>query len=259
MRINKKNRQNAALKKSRPSGLRQKTGIAVLIFIPVVLISAALWFAFSVKNPVFRLSRISFTGSEHLTDEELLAVSGLRKGENLLGLSAKKVHAKMLESPWIKAVSVRKELPDRLQIAITETEPFALLEMKGHLFIVDEQGKLLEELKDSPVPFLPVITGNPFGNKEVFTEAIMFARAIKDAGLLSRKDHIEIIADKPQDMSANMDGIVVKVGTGDYGTKISRLMELEEEIRNRNIPVDYIDLRFSNKVVVKPVASVAKR
>jgi hypothetical protein len=35
-------------------------------------------------------------------------------------------------------------------------------------------------------------------------------------------------------------------------------MELEEEIKSRRIPVDYIDLRFANRVVVKPVNEVIR-
>lgn len=259
MRIKKNSKQNSYAGKSRISGLLEKLRPAAFVALPVVFVAATAWVVFSGAGSAFSLRQVNFTGGNHLTDEELMAVSGLKKGENLLILSSKNIHVKMLGSPWVRAVSVRKELPDRLQIAVTETEPFALLDMKGRLFIVDEKGKMLEELKDSPVPFLPVITGNPFAQKEVFAEAINFAGAIKEAGLLSRKDHIEIIADKPQEMAANMDGMVVKVGTGDYGAKLARLLELEEEIRSRHIPVDYIDLRFANKVVVKPVTSAVRK
>jgi len=57
-------------------------------------------------------------------------------------------------------------------------------------------------------------------------------------------------------MTVNMDGIVVKVGEGEYEDKLQRLVELEDEIRKRGIHVDYIDLRFENKAVVRPVNEV---
>ena len=107
-------------------------------------------------------------------------------------------------------------------------------------------------------PSFPVITGDPFGEKEVFSEAIRLAKAIKETGLLAKKDHVEIIAHKPEELAANLDGILVKVGVGEYHEKLGRLMDLEEEIKRRHIPVDYIDLRFANRVVVKPVSEVIK-
>jgi cell division protein FtsQ len=164
----------------------------------------------------------------------------------------------MMASPWLRSVSVRKELPDVLHILVKEAEPFALLDMKGRLFIVDDRGKMLEELRDSQMPFLPIISSDPYAQKEAFSEAINLARAVKGTGLLSHKDHIEIIAQRPQEMAMNIDGIVVKVGTGEYEDKLVRLRELEEEIKKRQIPVDYIDLRFANRVIVKPVNEVIR-
>jgi cell division protein FtsQ len=240
---------------SRPGG-------RITFFIGVVAALAVLACAvYIVSIPLrtsFVVQRIVFTGNEHLSDEELTALAGLRRGANILTLSTGAIYAKMMESPWLRSVSVRKELPDVLRVLIKEAEPLALLDMKGRLFLVDDRGKMLEELRDSRVPFLPIISADPFRKKEAFSEAINLVRAVKVTGLLSRKDHIEIIARAPEEMAMNIDGTVVKVGVGDYEEKLRRLLELEEEIRQRRIPVDYIDLRFANKVIVKPVNEVVR-
>jgi cell division protein FtsQ len=206
----------------------------------------------------FVVHRIVMTGNEHLSEEELTALAGIKKGENILTLSTGGIYARMMESPWLRSVAVRKELPDVLHILIKEAEPFALLDMKGHLFIVDDGGKMLEELRDSQVPFLPIISADPFRKKEAFSEAISLVRAVKVTGMLARKDHIEIIAREPEEITMNLDGTVVKVGVGEYEEKLKRLLELEEEIKKRQIPVDYIDLRFANRVIVKPVNEVVR-
>ena len=64
---------------------------------------------------------------------------------------------------------MRKQFPDTLSLVIKESEPFALLDMKGHLFLVDEKGNLLEELRDDSIPFLPVI-----GTFALFFLLVMF-------------------------------------------------------------------------------------
>ena len=258
MRTNKKTRKNVVantLRGRRFIGAVKYFGFVVL---PVIVIMALIYLASGIVKSVFQVRSVVITGNEHLSDEELKNMAGLGNAENLILVSSRKISLKMMESPWLLSVSVRKEFPDRLLIHIREAEPFALLDMKGKLFIVDDRGTMLEELRDMAVPFLPVISSDPYREKGAFLEAIDLAKAIKNTGLLSRKDHIEIISHKPQEMSVNIDGIVVKVGEGEYEEKLARLTDIEEEIKDRNISVDYIDLRFANKVLVSPVNEVIR-
>jgi len=50
-----------------------------------------------------------------------------------------------------------------------------------------------------------------------------------------------------------VDGTHVKIGAGGYEEKLERLIRLEEDIKNMALPVDYIDLRFEHKAIVKPL------
>lgn len=208
---------------------------------------------------VFPLKHLAFIGNRHLTDDELRAFAGVHLNKSLFMVSNKEVSQRLLKSPWIKSVSVRKEFPDTLSMTIKETEPFALLNMNEHLFLIDENGKLLEELKGDSVPFLPVIAGDPFKEKKGFSEALNFIKVMNAKRFSSERDHIEIIANKPHELSITVDGIIVKIGTGGYEEKIDRFIRLEEDIKNMGIPVDSIDLRFENRAIVKPVTDKAAR
>ena len=70
-------------------------------------------------------------------------------------------------------------------------------------------------------------------------------------GFSSEADRIEIIAHRPEELSVTVDQTVVKMGAGDYEEKIERLAQLEGDIRKMGIMVDYIDLRFADKAIVK--------
>ena len=258
MRKNNKTRKNVAINRHKAEGFIKVVKYFGFVVLPVLMVVAAIYMASGIVKSVFLVRGVVITGNEHLTDDELKTMAGLDTDENLLRVSGRRISSKMMESPWIRSVDVRKEFPDRLLINISEAEPFALLDLKGKLFIVDDRGALLEELRDIAVPFLPIISSNPYQEKGAFQEAIVFAKAIKNTGLLSRKDHIEIISHKPQEMSVNIDGIVVKVGEGEYEDKLTRLAGIEEEIKSRNISVDYIDLRFANRVLVSPVNEVVR-
>ena len=204
---------------------------------------------------VLPVKHIAFIGNRHLSDDELIALAGVHTGESLITISNRKVSQRLHKSPWIRSVSVRKEFPARLSVVIEESEPFALLDMNGPLFLVNEKGEFLEELKDDSFPFLPVIIGDPFKEREGFSEAIKLAKLMIGRGFLSETDHIEIMIRKPHELTLTIDGTVVKMGAGRYEEKLERLINLEDEVKSRGIFVDYIDLRFANKAIVKPITN----
>ncbi len=256
---NKKNvRKNTVMRQRKWSNSLTAVKRFFIVVIPVLLVISIGYFLVAAAKSAFVVRKIVVIGNAHLSDEELRGYAGLKGGESLITLSSSSIYEKISASPWIRSVSVRKEFPDRLIIYVKETEPFALLDTKGGLFIVDERGKMLERLRASAMPFLPIIVGDPVADREVFAESIHLVRAIRESGLITRKNRIEVIARRLNELAVNLDGVVVKVGAGQYEDKLSRFAELEGEIANRNIPVDYIDLRFANRVVVKPVNEVIR-
>lgn len=206
----------------------------------------------------FRVNDIVFYGNKHLGEAELKTLADIGAGENILRLSAKKTSGRLLESPWIKAVSVRKDFQGRVLINIHEASPFAILDIKGKAFLIDDKGNRLEEMKNNPVPFLPIIYSEERDNDN-FAEALALAKVIKDRNLATERGRVEIIANSkgPEDIAVVVDGVLIKVGQGGYEQKLSRLFSLEEEVKKMPA-VDYIDLRFANRVIVKPINGVVK-
>ncbi|MEW6585182.1 MAG: FtsQ-type POTRA domain-containing protein [Nitrospirota bacterium] len=253
MRINRVKKRHGKL----PLGSMKKS-VVLLLIIAVAVIS---YFAINSIRAVTLLpiEKITFAGNRHLTDEELRSFSGVHIKDSLVALSGHAVGRQLLKSPWVRSVTVLKEYPETLSVVIKEAEPFALLDTEGHLFLVDERGKILDELRDDSVPFLPIITGDPAKEKEGFAEALSLAKAMNETGFAAERNQIEIIGSRPEELEAVIDGTHVKIGAGDYEQKLERLLPLEEEVRKRGIPVEYIDLRFANRAVVKPIADTVVR
>lgn len=259
MRNNKKLLKQSSQKKQYVGHFLIKAGIGAL-FILGLYIAAAHTVQAAYKS-VFPLRKVIFSGNKHISDNELKAMIGINDSISLLKLHDKNVAEELMKSPWVRTVSFRKELPDSFLVKIEESVPSAIVEMNRRTFLIDDRGSVLEELKSSAVPFLPVITGNLFKNKEILLEVLELVKTMKKRDFISMKDRIEIIApnnSKPEDIAMLADGILIKIGFGNYDDKLERLMELEDEIVKRNIPIDYIDLRFAKKVVVKPINEVVK-
>ena len=213
---------------------------------------------YRASSSLFPLREVQCYGNLHLSEAELKLMTGLNGGEGLFNISTRETSERLLKSPWIKDVSVRKEFPHSVSVRIHEASPFAILEMKGRSFLIDEKGRMLEEMRGA-IPFLPVITADPFGDRQNFMEALHLASVLKDKKIATERGRVEIVAGKgPESISMVLDSLVIKIGQGDYEQKLSRLFELEGEIKKRAIAVDYVDLRFANRVVVKPISEVVR-
>lgn len=213
---------------------------------------------YKASAKLFPMSNVVFYGNMHLSDGDLKSMIGLNRNDSLLRISSKTVAERLLKSPWIDNVSVRKDLPDMISVRVHETSPFAILETEGRSFLIDEKGGMLEELKGA-VPFLPVVMADPFRDHDIFLEAVNLARVLRDKKVATERNRVEIVAGKsPESISVVIDNVVLKIGRGDYERKLSRFFQLEDEIKKRSIAVDYVDLRFANRVVVKPINEVVR-
>jgi cell division protein FtsQ len=228
--------------------------LAVFAF-AFIAVSAGVYFLY--HSTLFPIRKIEFYGNKYLGTEEMRALTGVSEGDGLWGLSAMSVYKKLSRSPWIKALSLRKEPPGRFMVMVEEVEPFALLRDADGVSLIDETGRALDKLGSRSAEFLPVIEADP-KNAEVFYEAMSLAKTVKGKGI--EMGGVEIISGggRPEDLSVRLDGMLVKIGQGEHEEKLERLFELEGEIRKRRINVDYVDLRFANRVVVKPVAEVVR-
>jgi cell division protein FtsQ len=212
------------------------------------------------QSSFFDLRAITFFGNKHLSEDELKALMGIEEGEKIWRVSLRELAESLSYSPWIKDLSLRKEYPRSLHVRIVEAVPVALLKKGRSMYLIDDEGMELEGLEGESVPFLPIIVGDPAVNSRAFSEAVSLAEVIRDFGLSAKKGRVEI---KGMERGVNylevyIDKLLVKVGQGEYDEKLSRLFDLTEEIRRRDINVEYVDLRFEDRVVVRPAKEVTQ-
>ena len=213
-----------------------------------------------LHSGVFTLEKVVIYGNRHLGYLEVVKLMELDKGQNLIAMDMERAYDNLHSSQWIRSVQMRKELPDTLVLKIEESMPVALLQNADGLFIVDSEGLILERVKGAPVYFLPVIVHDNADGSDEFMEAVKLATAINGMSEASEIELVEIagLENGTRNMVVRLDGVDIKVGEGDYGEKLNRYFDLSGEIGKRNINVDYIDLRFAGRVVIKPIEEVVQ-
>ena len=108
------------------------------VLLTAIVIVAALTLFFKVEN-------ISVSGNSRYTVEEIIAVSGVQQGDNLI-LMDKYALAQRLytQLPYITNVRINRAFPDGLIVEITETHATLAIESGGAWWLVSEDGKIVD-------------------------------------------------------------------------------------------------------------------
>ncbi|HBH62255.1 MAG TPA: hypothetical protein DDX85_11065 [Nitrospiraceae bacterium] len=246
-RRNKKNK--AASKRGEKAALFFKRATMVLLG---VVVTAAAVLGLKMLGEQLRIKDIVISGNSRLEREDVLGSLKVKRGESLFRLHFAELRGRLTQNPWIKKVALRKQYPDTLGVRIEEAVPRALLSLKNQLYLIDGDGIRLESIKGETTPFLPVIKDIDPGLRKEMGEALKLVEALSGKAAFTDRESIEIGLES-YGLTAHIDGEFIKVGYGDYAEKFTRWIELEPEIRKRGLPVQYVDLRFKDTVIVKPI------
>ena len=107
----------------------------------------------------FRMDHIVVSGNERYTEDEVLAASGLSTGGNLYFLNKYDVKEAIFAAlPYVEEIRINRKLPDTLLIELRECKAVAGIEDGGGVWLISDQGKLLEQTA-APPEGCPLVTG----------------------------------------------------------------------------------------------------
>ena len=110
---------------------------ASVVLTAVVIVSALTLF--------FKVDQISVSGNSRYTQEEIVLLSGVKSGDNLILLDKYEIARKLYtELPYITDVRIKRQLPDGLLVEVTETVSAMAVEGAGGWWLVSDCGKVLE-------------------------------------------------------------------------------------------------------------------
>jgi cell division septal protein FtsQ len=101
---------------------------AVLIVITVAAIGIRfLTFRFFLRNPEYALTRLVTHLNGVMTDDELIALTGLQPGKNILQLDLGEASRRLSALPEIRSVSIERHLPDTIEVGVERRHPMFLI------------------------------------------------------------------------------------------------------------------------------------
>lgn len=243
----------------RSRGERNSSGArrAILSFLLLAATGGLLWVY--TATGVLNVREVEVRGNERLDTSYLRALSGITSDTHLLKMDVKAVERALLTEPYVEAVEVERCFPAKVLLTVRERKPVGFVRQNGRSVMVAGDGMVLESLEQAPK-----------GLAEIKTSGI----PLLVPGTKLQQEDFDIVSSLLSSMGEDLAAMVSAAGCANgvlyleaRGTRIvyGDLSELERknsvaflalsELMDRYGAVEYIDVSFPDRPVIKPLAS----
>jgi cell division protein FtsQ len=223
--------------------------------------------ALIAASTALQISRMTVRGHERLSTGEVLAlVDGLR-GQNIMSVALDQWQRKLLASPWVESATIRRVLPSTVEIAVQERRPMGIGRLGTATYLIDAKGVIIDEYGPSYADIdLPIIDGlgaSPRDGGPIIDVARAEFAARVIAATAARPEIAKRISQLDvgnlHDAVVILDGdaALLRLGETDFVARLQQYIDLAPALRERLNAIDYVDLRFDERLYVRPVKTAA--
>jgi cell division protein FtsQ len=257
--------RRAHVKPSRRRGLRLRQAWQVLksaMVLAVVAYGAWRGSVLVMSASALQIGEITVEGNERLSTGELLALLDGLRGRHILSVDLAEWRQRLLASPWVGDATLRRSLPSTVEVVVHERFPMGIGRIGSRLYLVDHHGVIVDEYGPNHAAIdLPVIdglasvpkSGGPLVDE---TKVQLAARLLSD--MTSRPDLARRISQVDVSDAHNavviLDGDTARLRLGDreFAERLQGYIDLGPALRERVADIDYVDLRFDERLYVRP-------
>ena len=235
--------------------------IAGLLFAAALLLAAYGSVRYVVRLPVFPLREVRIDGElAHVTREQLETLARREIKGNFFTLDLGEARAAFATLPWVRKVNVRRQWPDRLEVALEEHAPLArwgnaaLVNTHGEVFTAAFEGApASREQGPAPVPpsdgALPLFEGPEASAKEIAIQYGYFQRRLATIGQVP----VEVRLSPRRAWQIRLaSGLTLKLGRERIEARLDRYIAVYDRTLSRlQRKLDYVDLRYPNGFAVR--------
>lgn len=239
-----------------------KTGMEILakaLLIAVLCYGGFHGYRYITTSPMFTIEKVALSGQKVLAGQNLDEWMGPLKGNNIFLVDLKTVSQNLNAHPWIKSVSVTRKFPKTLFIHIEERIPYARIQF-DRVYLLDNFGILLSPATPE-YSELPLITGVE-AKKIELGERVTTKDLIRGLQTLYYLNRLEYFRDDPFNLLHMKNDYRVTFTSRNRGIKVHMTVDMIENgfrnlkiilnaIKTEDREIQYIDLSFKDKVVIK--------
>lgn len=214
------------------------------------------------------VDRIVVGGNDRLSTGEVIALLEGLRGQHVLSLDLEAWQRRVMSSPWVAHASLRRVLPSRVEVTISERHPMVIGRLGAELYLIDAEGHVIDEYGPNYAQFdLPIVDGlsaSPDqGGAAVDEGRVDLARRLlvsvgRQPALLGRLSQIDVSNARDAVVLIANDTTLVHLGDDQFLDRLQSYVDLSSALHERVSDMEYVDVRFDNYIYVRPVAAARK-
>ena len=220
--------------------------------------------ALMLSSDMLTVTRITLAGNVRLSDGEVLSLLYGLEGQHMLLVDLDEWRTKLLASPWVADAALRRVFPGGIDVVVSERQPMGIGHVGDALFLIDEAGDIMDEFGPHHAELdLPVINGlSVSGGTRASAALIDKNRAALAARFLSslrqrpdlaaRVSEVDVSDVRNAVVTLKGDPTMIRVGDDQFVDRLQSYVDLAPTLRDRMARIQYVDLRFGERVVVMP-------
>ena len=231
--------------------------------------------------------QVHISGNHYVPPSSVLEIFSVDRGHSIVRIPLEERRRQLETVPWVAHATIRRALPNTLEVEIIERTPIAFLREENRLSLIDVHGVILENPLNEPFHF-PVVTGiaasMPVDARERrmqlfqgFIQGVQAARAgaaeqVSEVNLGDEHDVQAMITGlqgapysplgfgAADSMSGAETPLLVHFGDADFQSKFATLLDKINDVRAKTGPLESLDLRFSGELVAHPdLSAIAQK
>lgn len=211
------------------------------------------------------ISRITVTGTNRMSPGEVLALLDGLRGRSMVTANLESWRQKLLGSPWVADAAIRRVFPGTVSVAIEEREPLGIGRIGDSLYLIDQRGTIIDAFGPNYAEFdLPIIDGlaaAPSDGGALIDEgrAALAGRVLAEfqrrPDLSTRLSQIDVSDVRDAVVMLKDDTALIRVGEERFVERVQSYLDLAPRLKETVPQIDYVDLRFDERVYVRPQGS----
>ncbi|HSB20627.1 MAG TPA: FtsQ-type POTRA domain-containing protein [Anaeromyxobacteraceae bacterium] len=215
---------------------------------------------------LLRIREIRIAGARAAGTAELLELSPVKRGDNLLLADVDAMSRALLRHPWVAAVEIRRRWPPALEVSVRERRAVAMVDLGG-LYLVDRDGLPFKRAAPGDGLDLPLVTGftrDDYVQRRADVDPLLrgalglagdWARAGLERALPLSEIHLD--GAEGVTLYAGEEGLQIRLGAGPAGPKLERLAAVLQALRAEGKRAEVVlldDRAHPDWVTVRPRA-----
>lgn len=192
-----------------------------------------------------KIEAIRITGQSETAELEILELLAIPGHASIATFDVNAARERLQQIPWVESATIRKVYPDRLEVEITEREPFAVWQRDGEVVLIDADGALLSDYISPRYRDLPVLVG-----AGAEAQAVEILELIAQfPALHAQMRGATLVSDRRWNLTLD-NGIVIMLPEDDPVPALIQLETLDQSQGLLSRDILSVDLRLPDRVVV---------